>query len=126
MPTYTEISLRLPNSPGALTRVCRVLADERVGILALMLDAGGELRVVVDNHVRALGALRERHQVSSREVVVLNVSNTAGALAPVASLVADAGINVEYAYGGARPDGGGALIVLGVDDAARASAAAGV
>jgi hypothetical protein len=126
MPTRTELSLRLPNSPGALAGVCRLLADERVNINALSLDGGGALRLIVDNHVLAAGVLRARHhQVSERDVLVLSVAHAPGGLAPVAKLVADAGVNVEYAYSGAL-EGGGTLVVLGVDDAQRASAAAGV
>ncbi len=126
MPTRTELSLRLPNSPGALAGVCRLLADERVNINALSLDSGGALRLIVDNHVLGAGVLRARHhQVSERDVLVLSVAHAPGGLAPVAKLVADAGVNVEYAYSGAL-EGGGTLVVLGVDDAQRASAAAGV
>ncbi len=126
MPTRTELSLRLPNSPGALAGVCRLLADERVNINALSLDSGGALRLIVDNHVLGAGVLRARHhQVSERNVLVLSVAHAPGGLAPVARLVADAGVNVEYAYSGAL-EGGGTLVVLGVDDAQRAAAAAGV
>ena len=45
----TELSLRLPNSPGALAGVCRLLSNERVNIVALMLESSGQLRMVVDN-----------------------------------------------------------------------------
>jgi hypothetical protein len=41
-------------------------------------------------------------------------------------LVADAGINVDYVYGGAADGASSASVVLGVDDAMRASAAAGI
>jgi hypothetical protein len=127
MPIGTEISCRLPNSPGALAAVCRALAIEHVGILALMLEAGGRLRLVVDNAVRAAGVLREsRHQIDTREVIVARTANTAGALAPVLALVADAGVNVEYAYAAAGEGSLTATIILGVDDAARAATAAGL
>ena len=49
MAIRTELSLRLPNSPGALAGVCRLLSDERVDILAMSLDGGGQLRMVVDD-----------------------------------------------------------------------------
>ena len=52
----TELNLRLPNSPGALAGVCRLLSDERVNIVALALDGTGQLRLVVDNHVHAAAA----------------------------------------------------------------------
>ncbi|OFV89673.1 MAG: hypothetical protein A3G76_08290 [Acidobacteria bacterium RIFCSPLOWO2_12_FULL_65_11] len=127
MAIRTELNLRLPNSPGALSGVCRLLSDERVGILALSLDTAGHLRLVVDNHVHGAAVLRDRHhQVTERDVIVMTISNTPGSLAPALRLVGDANINVEYAYGGAAEGSPMAMVVLGVDDAQRAAAAAGV
>lgn len=123
----TELSLRLPNTPGALAGVCRLLSDERVNIVAMMLESNGQLRLVADNHVHGAATLREHHhRVAEREVIVTSVPNTPGALAPALRLVADANVNVEYAYSGAPESGPTALIVLGVDDATRAAAAAGI
>ena len=73
------------------------------------LDAGGQLRLVVDNHVHAAAVLREHHhQVTEHDVIVTAIPNAPGALAPTLKLVSDANVNVEYAYGGGvrrRPDG---------------------
>ena len=122
-----ELSLRLPNSPGALGGVCRLLDAERVNIQAMALDAAGNLRMVVDNHVHGAAVLREHHhQVTEREVVVCALPNVAGALAGPLRLVADAGVNVEYAYGGSAEASDTACVVLGVDDAMRASAVSGL
>jgi hypothetical protein len=127
MAIRTELNLRLANSPGALGGVCRLLDAERVNILAMGLDATGQLRMVVDNHVHGAAVLRDHHhQVTEREVVVCSLPNTAGALAGPLRLVAEAGVNVEYAYGGTADGNGTAAVVLGVDDAMRASAAAGI
>lgn len=127
MAIRTELNLRLPNSPGALSEVCRVLADERVRILALMLEPAGTLRLLVDNPVRAAGALRERrHVVEERNVLAVPMPNAPGGLAPVLALARDAGINLEYAYASAPEAGQTAVVVLGVDDAARASMSAGL
>jgi hypothetical protein len=123
----TELSLRLPNTPGALAGVCQLLSDERVNIIAMTLEPTGQLRLVVDNHVHAAGVLREHHhQVNERDVIVTSVPNAPGALAPALRLVADAGVNVEYAYSGIAEGGPMASVVLGVDDAQRAAAAAGI
>ncbi len=123
----TELSLRLPNSPGALAGVCRLLSDQRVSILAMSLESGGQLRLVVDNHLHAAATLRDHHhQITERDVIVTMISNSPGALAPTLKLVSDARVNVEYAYGGAADGSPTAAIVLGVDDAQRAAAAAGV
>jgi hypothetical protein len=122
-----ELSLRLANSPGALAGVCRLLSDERINVQAMGLEAGGQLRLVVDNHVHAAAMLRDHHhQVTERTVIVTAVPNAPGALAPALRMISDAGINVEYAYGGGAEGSATATIVLGVEDAERASAAAGV
>lgn len=121
-----ELSLRLANSPGSLAGVCRLLSDERVNVQALGLE-GGQLRMVVDNHVHAAAVLREHHhQVTERDVIVTAVPNAPGALAPALKLLGEAGVNIEYAYGGGSEGSPTATIVIGVEDAQRAAAAAGV
>ena len=61
-----------------------------------------------------------------RDVIVTSIANGPGALAPTLRLVSDASINVEYAYGAAAEGSPSATVVIGVDDAQRAAAAAGV
>ena len=127
MAIRTELSLRLANSPGALAGVCRLLSDERVNIVAMALEAGGQLRLVVDNHVHGAAVLREHHhQVTERDVIVTAIPNTPGGLAPALRLIGEARINVDYAYGGAGETGGTASIVIGVEHVMKASAAAGM
>ena len=60
--------LRLPNSPGASAGVCQLLSSERVNVVSDgARRAGGQLRLVVDNHVHGAAVLREHHhQVSER------------------------------------------------------------
>lgn len=125
MAIRTELTLRLPNSPAALTTVSRLLAGEGIRVHAFMLERGGALRFLPDNHVRAAAVLRSHHHhVTERTVLATDVPDTAGALAPVLGLLGGEGVNVEYAYSGAQRGSG--LVVLGVDDAARAAAASGL
>jgi hypothetical protein len=126
MSIRTELNLRLPNSPGALAGVCRLMSDERVNIVALMLESGGQVRMVVDNHVHAAAVLREHHhQVTEREVIMVTVPNTPGSLAPALKMLADANVNVEYAYAGVADTNQMASIVVGTEHVMQASAAAG-
>jgi len=126
MAIRTELSLRLPNSPGALAGICRLMSDERVNIVALMLESGGQVRMVVDNHVHAAAVLREHHhQVTEKDVVVVTVPNTPGSLAPALKLLADASVNIEYAYAGVAESNQMASIVVGTEHVMQASAAAG-
>jgi hypothetical protein len=125
MPTRVELQLRLPNSPGAFASVCRVLADERVTIEAFSLERTGSLRLVVDNHVRAAGALRAaHHKVTAQAVLVATLSAGSDGLVGPTGLLAEAGLNVEYAYFGRGTTG--PIAVLGMPEPERAAAAAGV
>lgn len=127
MAIRTELSLRLQNSPGSLARVCQVLADERVNLIALCLEGNGTLRMVVDNHVHAVSILREQHyQVEERDVLYTIMPNQPGSLARTVRLVADAGLNLDYAYASGVDSGPMVGVVIGVPDAIRASAAAGI
>jgi hypothetical protein len=127
MAIRTELSLRLPNSPGALAGVCRLLSDERVNILALTVESGGTLRLVLDNPVHGGGVLREHeHRVDEHDVLYIQLPNDPGSFSRVARLLADGGVNLEYVYGAAIEGGAMAAVVVGVADAQRASAAAGV
>ena len=126
MAVLTEISLRLPNSPGALADICRLLATERVSILAFGLDPAGSVRLVVNNPTRATGALREmRHALSTRDVLVVSAGHGPDGFGPALGLLADAGVNVDYAYSGTG-ESRTPVLVVGVDDPVRAATIAGV
>lgn len=127
MAIRTELTLRLQNSPGAVARVCQILAEERVNILAMQLEATGVARLVVDNHVRAAGTLRDRHfQVELGDVLYTTLPNDPGVLGRVTRLLADGGVNIEYLYATASEGQPMAAAVFGVPDAQRASAASGI
>jgi hypothetical protein len=126
MAIRTELSLRLANMPGTLRDLCDVLGDAQVNLVALQLDSNGRLRLLVDNPLLAADALRQRQMsVEQHDVLCVTLSNTPGALAGAARLLADAGVNVEYAYAAAVEGGTQALVVFGVSDAQRAASAAG-
>jgi hypothetical protein len=127
MAIRSELTLRLQNSPGTLARVCQVIADERINIVAMNLASPLVVRLVVDNPVHAAAVLREQHyQVEERDVIYTATSNDPGALLRITRLIADAGINVEYLYATALEGQAMASIVVGVPDAERASSAAGL
>jgi hypothetical protein len=122
-----ELTLRLQNSPGALARVCDLLSAERVNVIALSLEVTGSLRLVVDNHVHARGVLAERHyEVTERDALVVRIANNPGALATIARMLAAAGVNVDYVYATSGENDTNATVVVGVPDAMRVAAAAGL
>jgi len=127
MAIQKEITVRLANSPGALGRVAQVLGAARINMLAMSVDTSGTLRIVVDNPLHAAGALREQHyQVEERDVLYTAMPNEPGALGRVLRLVADAGINVEYAYASGIDRLPMVGVVIGVGDPQKAAYAAGL
>lgn len=127
MAIRTELTLRLDNTPGSLARLCGALRDEKVDVLALGLDASGVLHVVPNNPVHAVGLLRSRdYAVEQREVLYVTVPNRPGALASAAGMLSAAGINIDYAFASALADHDMTAVVVAVDDARRAAAAAGM
>ena len=127
MAIRTEISLRLQNSPGALGQICQHLHEERVNIFALSLEAGGTLRLVVDNPLHAAGALEsQRYAVEQRDILFIQLPNDPGALEQAAGMLAAAGVNVDYLYGSVLEDNPMVSVVAGVEDAQRAAMASGL
>ncbi len=125
MPVRTELRLRVPNSPGALRDVVHALAVGGVGVLALSLEPTGELRLIVDHVSRAEGLLRERHRtVTAHDVLVVTTASDRHAVPAALALIADAGVNVDYAYTANHGPGGG-MLVLGVVEPLRVATATG-
>jgi len=127
MAIQREITVRLANSPGTLSRVAQLLGAERINMLAMTVDASGALRMVVDNPLHAAASLREQHyQVEERDVLYTSMPNEPGALGRALKLLADAGINVEYAYASGIDRLPMVGVVIGVADAQKASYATGI
>jgi hypothetical protein len=127
MAIQRELTVRLANSPGTLGRVAQVLGTERINMLAMSVDPTGALRMVVDNPLHAAGSLREQHyQVEERDVLYATMPNEPGSLGKVVKMLAEAGINLDYAYASGIDRVPMVAVVLGVADAQRASAATGI
>jgi hypothetical protein len=127
MAIQREITVKLANSPGTLVRVAHLLGNERINMLAMCVDQSGHLRMVVDNPLHAAGTLREQHyNVEERDVLFTTMPNEPGSLGRALKLVADAGINVEYAYASGIDRTPMVAVVLGVADAQKASYVTGI
>ena len=127
MAIQRELTVRLANSPGTLGRVAEVLGGERINMLAMSLDANGALRLVVDNPLHAAGSLRDQHyQVEERDVLYATMPNEPGSLGRVVKMLAEAGINLDYVYASGIDRIPMVAVVIGVQDAQRASAASGI
>ena len=120
MQIVTQLSVFLENRPGMLARTCQALAKAKIGILALsIVDTidHSVVRMVVDQAKAAEQILSNLHtMVQVRDVIVMEVPNQVGAVAHIAEQLAEAGINIEYAYCTALPTQAIGILVLRTND----------
>ena len=98
----TQLSVFLDNRPGMLARTCQALAKEGINILALSISDTVDhavVRMVVTDAKKAEQVLAKLHAtVQGRDVILMSVPNQPGMLAKIAEKLAEAGVNIEYAY----------------------------
>lgn len=110
MPIVKQLTILLENNPGALSNVCSELASKDINILAMsVFDTidSGLIRMVVDDHERAVLALKETgHNVIETDVLSLEMADKPGTLADISKQLCKARINIEYAYVSVLPGDG--------------------
>ena len=126
MAIRSELTLRLQNSPGALHRVCEILREERINIVALSVESAGGLRIIVNNPQRAVGALKVcNYVVQSQDVLFLELSHNPGSLEEATRLLTNADVNIAYIYTVSLDNRINAAVVIGVDNVVRAASLVG-
>jgi hypothetical protein len=120
MPKAKLLSVACENRPGATARVARTLAEAKVNILACLVATAGQegaTRVVVDNPARARKALdAARFSYTEADVLYVELSNRAGALADFTEKLAARGINITSAFATTAKGGRRAGVVFSVSD----------
>lgn len=118
MAVMRQISVFLENVPGRLATLCNTLEQSGIDIRAMATSEGSEygvVRLLCDDVDRAEDVLREANlPFSTVDVLGIEVSDEPGALGKVAVRLAEAGINVEYAYATAVHGNARALCVFKV------------
>jgi len=122
--TATQLAVFLANRPGALARVCEALATAEINIHALATSDTVDhsvVRMVVSDPTKALMLLGEAGVPAlETEVIMIETAHEPGVLAKIAERLAEAEVNIEYAYlaGGRGAEKG--LIVLRPSDVEKA------
>ena len=119
-----QLAVFLDNRPGTLARVCEAFSEAGINIHALSTSDTVDhsvVRMVVDNTQSAIWLLEENGaMVVEDEVLLIDNNNKPGELAKLARALGKAGINIEYLYCATAPKSRKGLLVLRVDDAAKA------
>ncbi len=127
MPKAKQFSVRVENKPGELARLAAALGQAGVNIrdyLACETKDASLIRFVVDSPAKAKRIFdRLAIDYTEEEVLVLELRDRPGALGEAAGRLAQAGINIDYAYGTFAPGARRVSDVLAVADLAGATKA---
>lgn len=119
-----QLAIFLENRPGTLARVCDALAESKINIYAIATSDTIDhtvMRMVVSDYRKALHVFEEHGTlVVEDDVLMVEGSNKPGSLSSIAHKLAQAKVNIEYAYCATPPDAKKGLLVLRVSDARKA------
>ena len=113
----------MPNRPGVLARACAILSEADINIMAMAVHDtvdNAVVRFLVDQPTKALLLLeQEELYVLEQEVVVLEIANQTGELTRICQALAEADINIAYAYCTATRQQESGCLVLKTDNPER-------
>lgn len=114
-----QLSAFVENKPGKVMDLLKVLSNEKINIRAMSIADTmdfGILRLIVSDTEKAVEALSKESLVTVTDVIAAKMSDEAGALYEILTVLGDANINIEYMYAFTASDELGAYVVFRVDD----------
>lgn len=108
--TRLEVTVKVKNKPGQMTDVLTIVSQAGVDLLAFCGYAtgadSGEILMVPDHDGKARKALEAAGFLPEiHTVIAVPASPGKGSGAKMASKLSSRGINIQYAYASAAPDG---------------------
>lgn len=111
-----QLSIALENQPGRLALVSRLLADHEINIEAISVIDNveqGMVRMLTSDAAVARRLVEAGgFPVVEAEVLAIFTTGRLGRLAVISEALAEAGINIEYAYASVDHHGAQTLLVL--------------
>jgi hypothetical protein len=122
--TLQELALELPNRPGALAGVARILAKERINVAAISVDSTarrGHVRLVVSDPARARSLLAEGgFRVETHELIAVRLEDRSGSFLQVLEALSAAKVNIQSVAILIVKEGAQSLVAFSSDDLPRA------
>jgi len=120
MEKITEIFVVLENKPSTLGDLCGCLSENNINIEAIGLFQDSA-KLYVKNFNKAMKILTKfNYEIESREALRVDLEHRPGALADVATLLGNKGINIEYCYGTLGTRANTVSVIMDVSDIDRA------
>ena|SRR5436190_5615974 len=119
-----QLAIFLDNRPGTLARLCDALSEAKINIYAFSTSDTVDhivIRMIVSEPAKALNLFHEYGSlVVSTDVLMVDGNNKPGSLAAIAHTLADAKVNIEYAYSATSPNAQRGLMIMRVSDPKKA------
>jgi len=120
-----QVSIFMENRPGRLAGLLAYLAEQNIDMRAYSFAETsdfGIMRLLVCDAKKAEAALKAGGYTAKKtEVLGLLVQDSTGVTVKAFRVLGEAGINIEYSYAFAMQVKGSAIVMLRVDDNARAA-----
>lgn len=119
-----QLDVDLPDRPGEMGKILRLLAAETINIDAMSANSGAGrsyVSLITDQPIRARQSLAKAgYECAQRTVIIVSLPDTPGALAALAHKLGDAGVDIQSVVQ-LESVGDRVQLALGVDnlDAAR-------
>lgn len=113
-----QLTVLIENKAGKLSEIVKRISETGVNIRAMCIaDSSdcGILRLIVSDLAKAQEALKGDTIMSAVEVLAVKMTDKAGSLSEILTVLDKAGINIDYMYAFTSPDLG-AYVVLRVGD----------
>lgn len=124
MQVTTQLAVFLANRPGSFAAVCTALAKAKINIYAVATSDSVDhsvVRMVVADPIKAERMLEEIGAlVLKTEVIMIEGTNRPGSLAQIMRTLAEAGVNIEYAYCATSPMVTRGMLIIRPDNIAKA------
>lgn len=113
-----QLTVFLENKAGKLSEIIKRISDAEVNIRAVSIaDSSdcGILRLIVSDPKKAKIALADEYILSEIDVIAVKMTDKAGSLSKILTVLDKAGINIDYMYAFTAP-ALGAYVVFRVGD----------
>ncbi|MBA2563983.1 MAG: acetolactate synthase [Gemmatimonadetes bacterium] len=122
MTIVDQLNIFIENRPGQLRSFCETLRKGGINMRAILLPdsrEAGVARLVVDDAELAIEVLKKARILAVKSpALAVETRNHPGALSDLAEMLAQGGVEIQYAYGAGQGDH--ATLILGVSDLERA------
>ncbi len=113
-----QVSIFLKNQPGELMKVTGLLKDNAINIKALTVaDTAdfGILRLIVNDPDKCAKVLKDQNfLVDLTEILAVEMKDQPGGLHEIATMLGNAGVNIEYLYAFSHKSGGNAVLLVAI------------